>query len=130
MNTNSVQSTVGATVSPDLSSVIEIRKRLFAPRVSPEADELQASFESLRSAEAQRNALHEIHNKRSTMKKIAEMVVRLREWRAGTSKGQTMTEYALILGAVAIVVFVTYQTMGQDIGSLVNVVNSDLTTAS
>jgi Flp pilus assembly pilin Flp len=42
-------------------------------------------------------------------------------------KGQTMTEYALILGAVAIVVYVTYQVMGQDIGSMVNNVDTLLT---
>jgi Flp pilus assembly pilin Flp len=42
-------------------------------------------------------------------------------------KGQTMTEYALILAAIAIVVFVTYQIMGQNIGSLVNRVNTALT---
>jgi Flp pilus assembly pilin Flp len=48
----------------------------------------------------------------------------------GLSKGQTMTEYALILAAVAVIVFITYQTMGNDIGSLVNSVNTDLTTAS
>ena len=41
-----------------------------------------------------------------------------------------MTEYALILAAVAIVVFLTYQTMGNDIGTLVNYINTDLTTAS
>jgi Flp pilus assembly pilin Flp len=41
-----------------------------------------------------------------------------------------MTEYALIMAAVAVVVFVTYQTMGTDIGSLVNKINSDLTNAS
>jgi Flp pilus assembly pilin Flp len=41
--------------------------------------------------------------------------------------GQTMTEYALILAAIAIVVFVTYEVMGQDIGSLVNRVNTALT---
>jgi len=45
-------------------------------------------------------------------------------------KGQTMTEYALIMAAVAVVVFVTYQKMGQNIGSLVNKINTDLTTAS
>jgi Flp pilus assembly pilin Flp len=44
------------------------------------------------------------------------------------SKGQTMTEYALILAAVAIVVFITYQLMGQDIGSMVNNIDSSLTT--
>ena len=41
-----------------------------------------------------------------------------------------MTEYALIMAAVAIVVFATYQVMGNDIGSLVNKVNTDLTSAS
>lgn len=45
------------------------------------------------------------------------------------AKGQTMTEYALILAAIAVVVFVTYQIMGQDIGSLVNRVNTALTTS-
>ena len=37
---------------------------------------------------------------------------------------------ALIMAAVAVVVFVTYQTMGNDIGSLVNNINTDLTTSS
>jgi Flp pilus assembly pilin Flp len=48
----------------------------------------------------------------------------------GFRRGQTMTEYALIMAAVAIVVFATYQVMGTDIGTLVNKVNTDLTTAS
>ncbi len=61
---------------------------------------------------------------------VAKLCIRVREWNNRLSKGQTMTEYALIMAAVAIVVFVTYQTMGQDIGSLVNKVNTDLTTAS
>ena len=43
------------------------------------------------------------------------------------ARGQTMTEYALILAAIAVVVFVTYQIMGQNIGSLVSRVNSALT---
>ena len=42
------------------------------------------------------------------------------------ARGQTMTEYALILAAIAVVVFATYEVMGQDIGSLVNKVNSAL----
>jgi Flp pilus assembly pilin Flp len=41
-------------------------------------------------------------------------------------KGQTMTEYALILAAVAIVAYVTYQVMGQDIGSMVNQIDTAL----
>lgn len=41
--------------------------------------------------------------------------------------GQTMTEYALILAAIAVVVFAIYEVMGQDIGSLVSKVNTALT---
>lgn len=44
-------------------------------------------------------------------------------------RGQTMTEYALILAAVAIVAYVTYQVMGQDIGSMVNTIDNALNTA-
>jgi Flp pilus assembly pilin Flp len=57
------------------------------------------------------------------MEFLTRTLVRPREW----PKGQTMTEYALILAAVAVVVFVTYQVMGQDINSLVNTIDSALT---
>ena len=40
-----------------------------------------------------------------------------------------MTEYALILTAVAIVVFITFEVMGQDITSLVNRIDTALTTS-
>ena len=43
--------------------------------------------------------------------------------------GQTMTEYALILAAIAVVVFITYEVMGQDITVMVNKVNSALTSS-
>jgi Flp pilus assembly pilin Flp len=43
--------------------------------------------------------------------------------------GQTMTKYALILAAVAIVAYITYQVMGQDIGSMVNTVDNALSTS-
>jgi len=46
------------------------------------------------------------------------------------SRGQTMTEYALILAAIAIVVYVAYNTLRQDIGVLVNRVDTVLTSAS
>jgi Flp pilus assembly pilin Flp len=49
-------------------------------------------------------------------------------WASGSRRGQTMTEYALILGAIAIVVFITYELMGQDINKLVNNVDNLLTT--
>jgi Flp pilus assembly pilin Flp len=58
------------------------------------------------------------------------MFVKAREWHKGLNKGQTMTEYALILAAVAVVVFITYEIMGQDITSMVNKVDTDLTSAS
>jgi Flp pilus assembly pilin Flp len=62
------------------------------------------------------------------MEKITRMYVKARELGKRLSKGQTMTEYALILAAIAIVVFITYEVMGQDIGLLVDNVNSALTT--
>ena len=64
------------------------------------------------------------------MDRTVKAFVKVREWHKGLTKGQTMTEYALIMAAVAVVVFVTYQTMGNDIGSLVNKINTDLTTSS
>jgi Flp pilus assembly pilin Flp len=44
-------------------------------------------------------------------------------------RGQTMTEYALILAAIAVVVFISYQVMGQSINTMVNKVNSSLTSS-
>lgn len=48
--------------------------------------------------------------------------VRVREWQ----KGQTMTEYALILSAVAVVVYLGYQTMGTTISSSLVTVDTSL----
>ncbi len=56
------------------------------------------------------------------MELLTRMYVKAREWH----KGQTMTEYALILAAVAVVVFVTYEILGQDINGLVQSIDSDL----
>ena len=64
------------------------------------------------------------------MKFLTTVYVRLRELDKRLTNGQTMTEYALILAAVAVVVFVTYQVMGQDITKLVNIIDSDLVNAS
>ncbi len=47
----------------------------------------------------------------------------------GYREAQTMTEYAFILAAVAIVVWVTYQLMGQDVSVLVNRADTLLTTS-
>jgi len=53
--------------------------------------------------------------------KLAKSYVKLSE-----RKGQSMTEYALILAAVAVVAFVTYQTLGSTIVSLLGSVVGDL----
>jgi Flp pilus assembly pilin Flp len=63
------------------------------------------------------------------MEKMTRMYLKARELGKRLSKGQTMTEYALILAAVAIVVFITYEVMGQDITSLVNRIDTALTTS-
>ena len=44
-------------------------------------------------------------------------------------RAQTMTEYALILAAIAVVVYGTYKALGNNIGSLANGVDSTLTNA-
>jgi Flp pilus assembly pilin Flp len=62
------------------------------------------------------------------MSVLTNLVLKTRERIARKAKGQTMTEYALILAAVAIVVFITYEVMGQDIGTLVSNIDNALTT--
>jgi Flp pilus assembly pilin Flp len=42
---------------------------------------------------------------------------------------QTITEYALILAAIAVVVFGTYKVLGNNIGSLASGLDSDQTHA-
>jgi Flp pilus assembly pilin Flp len=44
----------------------------------------------------------------------------------GFTRGQTMAEYALILAAVAVVVFVGYQTMGSTLTTLLTTVDGKL----
>jgi Flp pilus assembly pilin Flp len=56
------------------------------------------------------------------MDMIRGLFVKVREYQ----RGQTMTEYALILAAVAVVVFVGYQAMGTTIDSLLTSVDGQL----
>ena len=63
------------------------------------------------------------------MERISRTYLKTLEWGKRLGKGQTMTEYALILAAVAIVVFITYEVMGQDISTLVNRIDTALTTS-
>lgn len=61
---------------------------------------------------------------------VTKLYVRVREFNRRLTKGQTMTEYALILAAIAVVVFVTYEVMGQKITTLVTAIDTDLAAAS
>jgi Flp pilus assembly pilin Flp len=64
------------------------------------------------------------------MEFLTRTFVRMREFQKRLGKGQTMTEYALILAAVAVVVFVTYEVMGQKITTLVTAIDTDLAAGS
>jgi Flp pilus assembly pilin Flp len=46
--------------------------------------------------------------------------------RLAERKGQAMTEYALILSAVAVVAYLVYQNLGNSIGTLLGTVVGDL----
>lgn len=56
------------------------------------------------------------------METVRKVAVRAREFHSG----QTMAEYALILAAVAVVVFVGYQLMGTTITTLLSSVDGSL----
>jgi len=56
------------------------------------------------------------------MNLMRELYVKTREY----ARGQTMTEYALILAAVAVVVYAGYQTMGTTINSLLSTVDGQI----
>jgi Flp pilus assembly pilin Flp len=49
--------------------------------------------------------------------------------RVCNTRGQTITQYALILTAIALVVYGSYRVLGNDIGFLVSGVDSSLTPA-
>ena len=63
------------------------------------------------------------------MKSVTKMFIRARESVVRNTRGQTMTEYALILAAIAVVVYGVYRVLGNNIGSLASGVDSTLTNA-
>jgi Flp pilus assembly pilin Flp len=63
------------------------------------------------------------------MEKLMKVFVSARESIVREVRGQTMTEYALILAAIAVVVYGTYVVLGNSIGSLASGVDSTLTSA-
>jgi Flp pilus assembly pilin Flp len=58
-----------------------------------------------------------------------KMFIRVRESVVRNTNGQTMTEYALILAAIAVVAWGAYNHMGHDIGSMASGIDSDLTSS-
>jgi len=63
------------------------------------------------------------------MEAVTKMFIRVRESVVRNRRGQTMTEYALILAAIAVVVYGTYKVLGNNIATLASGVDSALTTA-
>jgi Flp pilus assembly pilin Flp len=63
------------------------------------------------------------------MQSVTRMFIRARESVVRNTRGQTMTEYALILAAIAVVVYGTYRVLGNNIGSLASGVDSALANA-
>jgi Flp pilus assembly pilin Flp len=63
------------------------------------------------------------------METVTKMFIRARESVVRSIPGQTMTEYALIIAAIAVVAWGAYNLMGHDIGSMANGIDSNLTNA-
>jgi len=58
---------------------------------------------------------------------VTKVLIRARESVVRNTRGQTMTEYTLVVVAVAVAVFGAYRALGNNIGSLANGVDSTLT---
>jgi Flp pilus assembly pilin Flp len=63
------------------------------------------------------------------MELMTEMFIRARESVVRNTRGQTATEYVLILAAIAVVVYGTYKALGNGINSVANGVDSSQTNA-
>lgn len=61
------------------------------------------------------------------MKSMIEVFISARESLVRRIRGQTMTEYTLVLVAVAVVVFGAYLALGNNVSSLASGVDSTLT---
>ena len=63
------------------------------------------------------------------MDPLTTVFVKVRERLVGFRSGQTMTEYTLVLAAIAVAVYGTYVVLGNSISSLASGVDSTLTNA-
>ncbi|MGH7985355.1 MAG: Flp family type IVb pilin [Candidatus Binataceae bacterium] len=64
------------------------------------------------------------------MEFLTRYYIRRRESLSRAARGQTMTEYALILAAIAIVVYTVMQTMGTSITAVITSIRNSLNTAA
>jgi Flp pilus assembly pilin Flp len=58
---------------------------------------------------------------------LMRLLFRVRESMLRNTRGQTMTEYALIIAAIAVVAWGAYNLMGQNIGTMASGIDSALT---
>ena len=63
------------------------------------------------------------------MKSIAQVFIDAREFVVRNTRGQTMTEYTLVLAAIAVVVYGVYRVLGNNVSTLASGVDSTLTNA-
>lgn len=59
-----------------------------------------------------------------TMESILRLAIKAREYGVGRLRGQTMTEYAMVVFAIAIAAFAAYQVMGNDLSSTTSGIGS------
>jgi len=75
------------------------------------------------------NETKQIEEEERKMDVFTKAFLKVRERFVRLHRAQTMTEYALILAAIAVVVYGTYRALGNNIGSLASGVDSALTNA-
>jgi Flp pilus assembly pilin Flp len=75
------------------------------------------------------NETKQIKEEERKMDVFTKAFLKVRERFVRLHRAQTMTEYALILAAIAVVVYGTYRALGNNIGSLASGVDSALTNA-
>jgi Flp pilus assembly pilin Flp len=63
------------------------------------------------------------------MESVEKLFLRVREVLVGGRKAQTMTEYVMIVAAIAVVVYGTYLALGNNITSFASGADSVLTSA-
>ncbi|MGZ6194189.1 MAG: Flp family type IVb pilin [Candidatus Binataceae bacterium] len=75
------------------------------------------------------NETKQVKEEERKMDVFTKAFLKVRERFVRLHRAQTMTEYALILAAIAVVVYGTYRALGNNIGSLASGVDSALTNA-